>query len=66
MDAPATAAMTSIMAATGYFSRLATLPTQKLPSAARLGALAIALARQLGLTSLMLQGSGASLAANSH
>ena len=66
IDAPATAAMTSIMAATGYSYRLATLPTQKLPSAARFGALAIALAREFGLAGLVLQGASASFAANSH
>jgi hypothetical protein len=47
--------MTSIMAATGYFNRLATLPTQKLPGAARFGAFAVALARELGFASLVIK-----------
>jgi hypothetical protein len=54
------------MAATGYFSRLATLPFAEFSSAARFGALAITLARELRLAGLMLQNASASLAANCH
>jgi hypothetical protein len=43
------------MAATGYFNRLATLPTQKFAASAWFGALAIALTREFGLASLVIK-----------
>jgi hypothetical protein len=50
----------------GYFSRLATLPFTKLPRATRLGALTVALTRELGLAGLVLKSASASFSLYSH